>query len=461
MLVVAGNAASAQGIINTIAGTGVAGFSGDGGPAISARFSGPYGVAVDGAGNIYVADKSNNRVRMISSATGNISTFAGSTYGLSGLGGPATLAKMKYPDGVFVNAAGDVVITDWYNDMTFNVDHSTGNIAALCGCGSQGCGGDGGPSWLAKMMTPAGSCQDLSGNTYVADKGCNKIRRVDAITGIVSTVAGSGSFGYSGDGGLAIAAKFAGISSVFFDPTSPGAGHIYMSDAGNNVVRKVDLNTGIVTTVAGSGVAGYSGNGGIATNARLRNPGNMFIDNNSNIYLCDRGNHVIRKIQLTSGLITTIAGNGAAGFGGDGDVSTNARLNNPEGVWVSNTGHLFIADAGNQRIRVISPKGGGSTPATGPSTASGTPKGAAVSSVLNASEIRIFPNPSEGIFTVATGVDNANATVVVLNVTGQQVYSAAISSQYSEINMTNQPAGVYTVMVKSTTGVHSEKITIK
>lgn len=462
MLVVAGNAAHAQGVINTIAGTGVAGSGGDGGPAAAAQFSNPYGVATDAAGNIYIADKSNSKVRVISATTGHIFTFAGSTYGLSGMGGPATLAQMKYPDGVFVNHAGDVIITDWYNDMTYYVDHTTGNIASRCGCGSQGCGGDGGPSWLAKMMTPAGSCEDLAGNTYIADKGSNRIRRVDALTGIVTTIAnGTGTFGYSGDGGPAINANFSGPSAVFFDPTSPGLGHLYLSDGGNNVIRKIDLNTGRITTVAGTGVAGYSGNGSIATMAKLRNPGNLFIDNSGNMFVCDRGNHSIRKIVLSSGRISTIAGTGVAGFSGDGDVSTNARLKDPQGVWMTSTGYMFIADAGNQRIRVIAPKTGTGYGFIGGSSTIGAPKSDPISTVLTANEVRIFPNPSNGIFTVATGVDNANASVTVLNVVGEQVYGATLTSQQSDINLSNQPAGIYTVIVKSNVGTHNQKITIQ
>jgi len=459
MLLLAGaTLVNAQNVISTIAGTGISGFSGDGGPAVDARFANPYGVALDPSGNIYIADKSNNKVRMIDASSRNISTVAGSTYGLAGLGGPATLAKMKYPTGVFVNTSGNLVITDWFNDMAFYLDRTSGALRGHCGDGNQGCSGDGGHCLSARTMTPAGACQDLAGNTYLADYGCNKIRRIDGATGIITTIVnGTGSFGYTGDGGLGITAKLSRPTAVFVDPTSPGNGHLYISDAGNNVVRKLDMNTGIITTIAGTGVAGYSGNGGKAINAKLRNPGNLFIAADKSMYICDRGNHVIRKMNVERGIISTVVGNGTIGFSGDGEVPTFAQLNDPQGVWVDNSGRIYIADAGNQRIRMVAPLGD-----AGSATSPVTPKiESGVSNVLNAADVKVFPNPSNGVFTIATGTDYANSSVVISNVVGAQVYSTTLTDAKAEINLSSLPSGVYNVTLKSTTGTHTEKVTIK
>jgi trimeric autotransporter adhesin len=452
----AATTSSAQGIINTIAGTGIAGFSGDGGPAISAQFSSPFGVAVDASGNIYIADKSNHRVRKISAASGTISTFAGSDYGLAGLGGPAELALMRYPDGVYVNLLGDVLITDWYNDMTFAVDHATGIISSRCGNGHQGHGGDGGPGHHATMMTPSGSCEDNMGNTYIAD-GSNRIRRVDALTGIVTTIAnGTGAYGYTGDGGPAIDARFARPTAVIFDPASPGLGHLYVSDGNNNVVRKIDLNTNIITTVAGTGVAGYSGNGYIATLAQLRNPGNLFIDSHRNLFICDRGNNTVRKLLLNRGVIFGVAGNTSMGFAGDGGHSLDAKLNDPEGVWVDAMDRIYIADAGNQRIRMIVPGGtyGGTEPTTPKPIGS-------LNSSIGADEILVFPNPSNGMFNIQLGENNTDATISVFNVVGELVYNSAITSTNAEINLSNRAPGIYTAIVKSAAGTKTQKLTIQ
>lgn len=434
--------AHAQGTISTIAGTGIAGFSGDGGPATSARLSSPYGVAVDPSGKVYIADKNNSRVRLID-GSGNISTFAGSGFGFSGLGGPATAAHMEYPDHVFVSPSGNVLITDFFNDMTFYVDYSTGNIYSRCGNGSQGGSGDGGPSNMAKMMLPNGACEDLAGNTYIADGGGNKIRKVNGATGIVTTFAG-GPFGYSGDGGPASAARFSTPSGVFFDPASPGLGYLYVADGGNHVVRKIDLNTNIITTVAGCGVAGNSGDGGLATSAKMNYPCGIAVSGKY-LYICDRTSNVVRMVNLVNGQIATFAGTGTMGYSGDAGLSVYAQLNQPSGIAVDAMGFVFIADAGNNVIRMVKPKHLG-------------PKGMAGST---ADDVNVFPNPSNGVVTVEVGDNYTNAAVTVVNVIGQTVYTGVLADTENTIDIGRQPAGLYTIVLKSGAGTQTRKIMVQ
>ena len=191
---------------------------------------------------------------------------------------------------------------------------------------------------------------DASGNLYIADTGNNRIRKVSA-TGIITTVAGNGSAGYSGDGGPATSAQLDGPEGVAVD----GSGNLYIADTCNNRIRKVSA-TGIITTVAGNGSAGYSGDGGPATSAQLSLPAGVAVDGSGNLYIADSGNNRIRKVSAT-GIITTVAGNGSPGYSGDGGPATSAQLNQPAGVAVDASGNLYIADSSNNRIRKVSATG--------------------------------------------------------------------------------------------------------
>ncbi len=483
--------AQGQGMINTIAGTGIPGYSGDGGPAISAQFSNPAGVAVNSSGDVFIADKSNSRVRMISGSTGIMSTFAGTgVYGLSGLGGPARRMAMRMPDAVSVAPNGDVLITDWYNDLVFRVDHVTLNGDNEGGDGNQG-NNDNCLAKLGRLKIPAGACMDNFGRTYIADNGNNRVRIIvptpsaAGTVNMIHTLANTtGAYGYTGDGGLAVDAHFNHIGGVVYDPMSNG--DLYVSDAGNNVIRKINLESGIITTVVGTGVAGYSGDGGSARSAKLYNPGNLFIDGAHNLYICDRSNNVIRKVELLSGLITTVAGNGTMGFSGDGGYSTMAQLNDPEGVWVDNAGNMFIADMGNQRVRkidapVVTPSStfagtgvlysaGGSTPGIAPGSvySGGTseirtrhlsPKGSAAVNTTS-TEVVVFPNPSTGVFNVQTGASFENAVIEVYNVLGEKVFSGNADGQNGSFSLAGQPSGIYTLALKGTSGKFIQKITL-
>ena len=393
-----------DGIIVTIAGNGQMGFSGDGGPATEASLGSPFGVAVDSAGNVYIADNYNNRIRKVSPA-GIISTVAGNgTAGFSGDGGPATSASVNYPWGVGVDTAGNLYIADTGNQRVRKVTPG-GTITTVAGGGTS-YPGDGGPATKAYMSAPTGVYIDSQGNVYIADGSGSCIRKVNP-AGVITTAAGAwGTGGYSGDGGPATRASLSGPYAVVLD----AAGSLYIADRGNCRVRKVtpdgivstiagngryklfeegvqatkawlslpdDIlldgagsmyitnNTvrivkvdpaGKTTTVAGSGLSKYSGDGGPATDAAFRWVHQMALDVAGNIYVADCLNHRVRRVS-PSGIVTTVAGNGVSGYSGDGGPASKASLNRPFGVALDAAGNLYIADADNHRIRKVTPNG--------------------------------------------------------------------------------------------------------
>lgn len=221
-------------------------------------------------------------------------------------------------------------------------------INTIAGNGTPGSSGDGFLATTAQLGNPRSVCVDASGNTYIADFGANVIRKINSSTGIITTVAGNGSAGYSGDGNLAINASFSFPTSICVDPL----GNLYISDVGNNRIRKVNTS-GIVTTIAGTGAAGYSGDGGAASSAKINGATGLFFSNSGYILFADKNNNRVRKILLPSGIISTIAGNGTAGFSGDNGSQLAAQLNAPNGVCEDQTGTIYIADLGNNRIRNI------------------------------------------------------------------------------------------------------------
>ena len=346
---------ASTGNISTVAGSGATGFgsggfSGDGGAATSATLNVPDDVAVDGSGNLYIADTRNDRIRKVDASTGNISTVAGSgTRGFGGDGGAATSATLNWPRGVAVDGSGNLYIADTRNGRIRKVDASTGNISTVAGTAT--ISGDGGAATAARLFGPRGVALDGSGNLYIADTGNNRIRKVDATTGNISTIAGSGATGFSGDGGAATAARLFGPRGVALD----GSGNLYIADTFNNRIRKVDASTGDISTVAGSGAPGFgiSGDGGAATAARLVRPAGVAVDGVGNLYIADGWNNSIRKVEASTGDISTVAGTGTSGFSGDGGAATAAKLGRPAGVAVDGVGNLYIADAYNDRIRKV------------------------------------------------------------------------------------------------------------
>jgi hypothetical protein len=382
------------GAITKVAGNGTSGSSGDGGPATSAQLNKPEGVCVDGWGNIYIGDTENHRIRKVS-LSGNISTVAGTgSGGYDGDGGLAINAKLRKPNGVFIDSSGSIFIADTDNHCIRKVDGVTGNITTVAGTGSAGKTGDGGPATTAKLNKPQGVFVDTSGDIYIADTENCSIRKVDVSTGNISRVAGnmSAHCGYSGDGGPATDAELDKPRSVFVN----GSGDILIADTGNHCVRVVYATTGDIHTIAGTGSAGYSGDGGPANNAQLDSPRGVYlngagemviadtinscirevglagiistitgtgapglnhprqlaIDATGNVYIADTDNERVRKLD-TSGWVTTAGGTGTGGYNGDGIPATSAQLKKPRSVCVAPSGNMYIADRDNHRIRKV------------------------------------------------------------------------------------------------------------
>jgi len=332
-------------IISTVAGNGNAGFSGDGGAAANASLDEPYGAAVDGLGNLFIADFGNNRIRKVDT-NGIITTVAGNgSAGYSGDGGAATHASLSDPDGVAVDALGNLFVVDLGNNRIRKVD-TNGIITTVAGNGIAGFSGDGGAATQASLDESYGIAVDGFGNLFIADTDNNRIRKVNA-SGIITTVAGNGSSGYSGDGGAADSASLNDPYGVAVD----GSGNLFIADLGNNRIREVNTS-GIITTVAGNGNAAYYGDGGAATNASLDECYGVAVDGFGNLFIADLGNNRVRTVD-TNGIITTLAGNGIAGYSGDGGAATNANLDEPYGATVDASGNLFITDLGNNRIREV------------------------------------------------------------------------------------------------------------
>ncbi len=344
IIVLCADAAIGQNI-NTIAGTGTFGFSGDGSPATAAQFQYIWYSALGAGGSIFISDNSNHRIRKIDGA-GNISTFAGDGLpGFSGDGGQATAAHFYGAAGITVDAAGNVYFADKTNHRIRKVN-TAGVISTIAGTGAPGFGGDGGAAISAVLNAPYGLLCDATGSIYVGDVGNNRVRRINA-AGVITTVAGIGAVGYTGDGGPATAARLSSPACIAKD----FQGNIYIADVNNNCIRKVDVS-GIITTVAGNGTAGYSGDGGPAIAAMLNQPLAVAVDGIGNLFISDQFNNRIRMVDR-NGIITTMAGTGIPGYGGDGGPALSAQFYNPFGIINDTTGNLYICDWGNFRLRKI------------------------------------------------------------------------------------------------------------
>ena len=331
---------SPNGVISTIAGNGNSLI--DGALAINAPIGFTVGLAVDGAGNLYVADPLFNRVRVI---TGNtIRTVAGvGTAGFSGDGGPATAAELNYPVSVAINSAGNILIADEYNLRIRKV--TAGIITTIAG--RTHFAGDNGTATAALMHLPESVISDAAGNMFIADTDNHRIRKVTP-AGIISTIAGSGNCAYTGDTRAAVAANLCYPSALVLD----AAGNLYFTDSGNYVVRRINP-MGVISTIAGRGTSGDTGDGGLATSAQFKFPWGLAIDAQGNLYVSDSSAHRVRRIAAADGTITTVAGNGSSGFSGDGNIATSAQLNRPRQIAVDNSGNLFISDESNVRIRKV------------------------------------------------------------------------------------------------------------
>jgi uncharacterized protein (TIGR03437 family) len=332
--------------VTTIAGTGTAGYSGDGGEATEAQIHNPSALALDSSGNLYIADQFNSRIRKITG--GAISTVAGNgTRGDFGDTGQATSAGISFPQGVGVDGAGNIYIADSANHKIRRVS-TTGVITSIVGGTFPAFAGDGGPANNAHINQPTGIAVDSAGNFYFTDLGNNRIRKVTA-NGTITTFAGNGVYGRLGDGGPATSANLNAPSGLALD----AAGNLYIADTENGMIRKVTPD-GIITTVAGTGINGFSGDGGPATRAMLNRPKGVAVDAAGLVYIADTFNSRIRVVSL-NGTISTIAGNSYIGDSGDGSPGTAVILRFPSALLAGSGGRLYVADTQNSRIRLLTP----------------------------------------------------------------------------------------------------------
>ena len=336
-----------DGIIHAYAGNGTSGNAGDGGNAAAAQLSNPGGLGLDGSGHLYATD--GNRVRQITAnASGaTISLFAGGSTGFGGDGGLAVNARFSGVTGVTADAAGNIYIADTGNHRIRKVD--AGGIVSTS-AGVSHFAGDNGPATSATLSFPSSVAVDAAGNVFIADSDNNRIRQI-AVDGTMRTVAGNGTGGFLGDGLQAASAELSNPQGVAVD----GAGSLYIADTGNQRIRKISA-AGIITTVAGTGSSGSGTDGVPATQSRLSNPMGLTLDAAGNLYIADSGNNQIRMVS-PQGIISTVAGTGTAGFSGDGLPAKTAALHNPEDVAVDSAGNLYVADNANFRVRKVDSKG--------------------------------------------------------------------------------------------------------
>jgi sugar lactone lactonase YvrE len=366
-----------DGIITTVAGTGMKGFSGDKGPARAARLASPMGLAIDGVGNLYIADYGNNRVRRVDT-NGVITTVGGSGVAGPGPGRVATKVKISAPEGLAVDGRGNLYLSEFLHARVVKISRD-GRLTVVAGTGIAGYSGDGRRAVSAQLSNPAGLAFDSHGDLLIADYGNRVIRKVDA-AGVITTIrksvtarlqdpvglASRGDDLYVADAGNGRVLRIRGSKSlsVVASDVHPayllidGPGRLVMSDFLDNRIKRIDISgpRGATSLIAGRAKAGFSGDGGPATKARLNLPYGLAMDAQGNLYFSDRKNNRVRRVDLR-GVITTVAGTGVPGFGGDGGPARRARLSSPVGLAIDAAGNLYIADSGNSRVRRVNPRG--------------------------------------------------------------------------------------------------------
>jgi len=341
-------------IITTAVGTGERGFAGDGGPVAQAVLNGPFDIGFDPTGNLYFSDTFNHRIRRVDAASGIVTTVAGrGEAGYSGDGGPAVEARLNEPYGIAVDRTGNIYVADRHNHSIRRIDAASGIITTCAGNGSAGFAGDGGPAARAGMVEPNGLAFDpAQQRLFIADVADNRVRVVDLARGTIATFSGTGEAAHAGDGGPAHAAGVFGARAV----KVAADGTVFILERQGSSLRAVDPRTGIITTVAGTGARGYSGDGGPMLAAVFDAPKEFTIEPGGDLLIVDTENHAIRRIDIRRGTLDTIAG-GRKGSKGDSGLAREAGLGRPHGIAVGPDGALYIGDTENHRIRKLTRTG--------------------------------------------------------------------------------------------------------
>jgi len=433
----------AQDVIITVAGKTTEGYTGDSGKATNCLLHWPESVALDKVGNLYIADADNNVIRKISASNGVITTVAGNgfeagtgTGGYGGDGGPATAAKMFYPSGVAFDTSGNMYIADCYNHR-IRVVNTSGVISTFAGTGARGYAGDGSAALSAKLDSPARVATDKFGNVYVADQGNHAIRQINSAL-VINTFAGTGTAGFAGDGGAANAALLSSPRDMAVDT----AGVVYIADYANSRIRKVDL-TGNISTYAGIMYPGYSGDGGAATAANIFEPSGVVADDSGNIFFSDFANQRIRMVSA-SGIISSLAGTGNPGYSGDGGVAPAAEIYFPQGLAVDRNHGIFFADKANNRIRYLS-------------------KTLAVPQLsAGIQDLQVWPDPNSGTFDlIAHATVDEDMHLCIVNVTGQTVFRTSGRTNKAISVSINVPAGLYFAKIRTPNGIENRKFVVR
>ncbi len=373
----------------------------------------PAATVFDAQGNLYFAETGNHVVRKVT-PSGTISTVAGNgVQGFAGDNGPATAAELDSPAGLALDSAGDLFIADTHNQRIREVSAATGNVATIAGTGAPGFSGDARPAPAAHLELPPAAALDAAVNLYYSDTATNRVRRISALTGTISTVAGNGIEAFVGDGGPATAASIDSPNGLALDP----AGDLYIADTHNGRVREVNAATGAISTVAGAGVVGgniqaYGGDNGPATGAALALPRGLAMDSAGNLDFADSANQRIRRIS-PSGVISTVAGQGTEAFTGDNVAAIAASLDSPRSVAVSPAGLLTLADTGNQRVRQLDTQ-----PAPGPDIHTIAGLGASTPGLLTLSGPAVVAYGSGTITAALTAAPPATGSVTLLDASG-------------------------------------------
>jgi trimeric autotransporter adhesin len=410
--------------ITTIIGSGIAGFSGDGGNCATSELNHPDVARFDRYGNMYIADEFNNIIRKVS-ASGIITTVSGNGIrGFSGDGSPATNAAIYQTGDIIFDNVNNYYIASYGAIRKVN---NAGIISTIAGTGVRGNSGAEGPATTIQIFDPIGLVFDADGNLYYADNGTFRIRKVNT-SGILSTIAGTGVYGYSGDNGPATSAQIGDVCYMAFD----SSGNLNFPDD-HHVVRKINMHTGIVTTILGNGTPGYSGDGGPASSATFRGPFAIQFDDKWNMYVTDAAAFVVRKIEATTGIITTVAGEGSYGYSGDGEPATDAKLGDDVNCSaIDQYGNLYIADASNNRIRMVTYHPVGVDNIQSP-----------------ASSLNLYPNPASNQITINVAAV-MEGTITITNLVGQAVLTHEYHGNSVTIDVADLPKGLYFVKVIGT-----------